>query len=474
MGMNPPPKCHDSGSNTPIPNLSIYPYQSPARPHQQEVAKVSTHESALAQTERTGQNVPVSRALKHLVDTDGAGTWPPKATHGNTWPAALRPYHAIYLELAPYLATEDVVVDNDINAERCNSFRKRMREALQERVNLADVKAILSATETGNREENGNEQALTAARYNGFSACIANLRHAFRWGVVPVVRVVQEEKIIDFPPELDMPWPFICRRYGVTSMGGNVMANYFCNFDDQERIVYQINCGLSDVIRTAEYNFAHMFVVIERLSLPIYHEMAQAITHFSTGNEKACLASLRAINAQFPAPLKVFYKTLVDTHISPKVWMHYVQGPTGWAAGEIIDGEYVEYDGLSGSHIPVFRIADAFLGVPAYFTEENLRRYIPRAQREFCDALCGFGLRERAREAGNGLIEGEMEKMVKQLRAFRATHRGRIHKYLSAPAPERLIMTAGKSVLESEQIPKIETAIQHLDGILAKRIEETK
>lgn len=136
-----------------------------------------------------------------------------------------------------------------------------MRKALRERVNLPSVKSILCATES----EDSSEGILSPASYNGFSACIANMRHAYRWGVIPVVKIAQEEKIIEFPEGLNLPWQFICRRYGVTSLGGNVMTNYFCNFDEQERIVYETNRALSDLIRTAEYNFSHMFVVIERL-----------------------------------------------------------------------------------------------------------------------------------------------------------------------------------------------------------------
>ncbi len=35
-------------------------------------------------------------------------------------------------------------------------------------------------------------------------------------------------------------------------------------------------------------------------------------------------------------------------------------------------------------------------------------------------------------------------------------------------------MTAGRSVLESEEIPEIDTAIKHLDAILEKRLKMTK
>lgn len=151
-------------------------------------------------------------------------------------------------------------------------------------------------------------------------------------------------------------------------------------------------------------------------ALPIYHEMAKSITHYTRGNKQACLASLKAIVEQLPGLLRVFYKTLVEAQISPKVWMRYVQGPSGWGAGEMVNGEYVEYDGLSGSHTPFFRVADAFLGLSPYFSEENMRRYIPESQRKLCQAIQEHGFREKAKEAGDDLIGIEIENMLKQLR----------------------------------------------------------
>ncbi|KAL3486215.1 hypothetical protein BJX62DRAFT_23734 [Aspergillus germanicus] len=86
-------------------------------------------------------------------------------------------------------------------------------------------------------------------------------------------------------------------------------------------------------------------------------------------------------------------------------------------------------------------------------------------ENEFCD---------EAQQMGDLEIVLELENMIQQLRAFRATHRGPIHRYLSAPAPERLIMTTGKLVLESEEIPEIDAAIEYLDGLLAKRFGQTR
>ncbi|KAL4960137.1 uncharacterized protein BDV14DRAFT_211828 [Aspergillus stella-maris] len=429
------------------------------------------HKSALSLTNNATETNPPLLALKNLVETDGAGTWPPRATHGYTWPEALQLYHEIYLAAAPYLSTEDVSTDDEINRSRVQSFRDRIRLVLKEKIDLHAVQTILASTETNNHTDEGG---FDAAAYNGFACCISNLRHAYRWGLIPVVRVAQDEKIIDFPDELVLPWGYISRRFGTTSQGGNLMTNYLCNFDEGGEMIYQVNPGLREEVRRAEYEFAFMLVRIERVAIPIYTEITHAITHYSTGNKPACLSSLTRITILFPTPLQIFYKTLVDNIISPEVWMHYIQGPTGWGAGEMVNGEYVEYDGLSGSHVPLFRVVDAFLGIGAYFDEGKEGLYIPRSQRKFCERVREGCFCQRAEENGDTEIGRVLEGIVRQLKTFRAAHRSRIHKYLSAPAPERLIMTAGKSVLESEEIPEIETAIKHLDGILAKRISETK
>ncbi|KAL4796068.1 hypothetical protein BDV19DRAFT_388492 [Aspergillus venezuelensis] len=403
------------------------PSPSPEDEQSQDTQSL-THESALSLINNATETNPPLLVLKNLIETDGAGTWPPRATHGDTWPEPLQPYHDTYLAFAPYLS----------------SFRDRIRVALKGKIDLDVVKSILASTETNNHKD---ERGFDAAGYNGFACCISNLRHAYRWGVIPVVRIAQEENIIAFPDELILPWVYISQRYGTTSQGGNLMTNYFCNFDAQDRVVYP--------------------------ALPIYTEITNAITHYSAGNKPLSLASLTRITTLFPVPLKIFYKTLVDDIISPKVWMHYIQGPTGWAAGEIIDGEYVEYDGLSGSHIPFFRVIDAFLGIAAYFDTKKEGMYIPVNQRVFCERVREGCFRRMAEENGDVEIVNVLEGIVRQLKTFRAAHRSRIHRYLSAPAPERLIMTAGKSVLESEEIPEIETAIKYLGGVLAKRISET-
>lgn len=38
------------------------------------------------------------------------------------------------------------------------------------------------------------------------------------------------------------------------------MSNIYCNFDIRGRLVYKVNCGMSELVQSAEYNFAYAFL----------------------------------------------------------------------------------------------------------------------------------------------------------------------------------------------------------------------
>lgn len=86
-----------------------------------------------------------------------------------------------------------------------------------------------------------------------------------RWATIPVVKVAQVEKIVDFPQELDAPWPFLQRNFGVTAESGNNTANVLHSFNEKSERVYKINVGMSDLIRSSEEAFFRMFYNLEIL-----------------------------------------------------------------------------------------------------------------------------------------------------------------------------------------------------------------
>ena len=59
------------------------------------------------------------------------------------------------------------------------------------------------------------------------------------------------------------------------------------------------------------------------------------------------------------------------------------------------------------------------------------------------------------------------------LQMFRAAHRTRVMPYLEEPAPERMTMTAGKSVLEGPTTKDTKEALKVLDEMLVTRLKQT-
>jgi hypothetical protein len=195
-------------------------------------------------------------ALSRLVHADGAGSWPPKANHGD-WPSELLPFHEIYLEMVPLLSSESPSLDDDVNIERRDRFRSLMIKKLNERVDMARVHTLLSSIEAG------NWSGCSRQAYNGFYCCIGVLRHSYRWAIIPLVKVAQEEKIIDFPSQIDIPWTYLQRNFGVESDSGSNTSNVLHNFNDKGERAYKINMDISELVTSTENAFFRMFYDVE-------------------------------------------------------------------------------------------------------------------------------------------------------------------------------------------------------------------
>lgn len=80
-----------------------------------------------------------------------------------------------------------------------------------------------------------------------------------------MVKIAQREKVVDFPPELEAPWPYLQQNFGVTAESGNNTANVLHNFDESGERIYKINVGLSDIVQNSEEIFFRMFYDLEVL-----------------------------------------------------------------------------------------------------------------------------------------------------------------------------------------------------------------
>lgn len=196
------------------------------------------------------------QALEHLVETDGAGDWPPKAFHGD-WPSELQPFHDIYLETIPFLSSQSPSLEDSINIERRNYFRTLMRQKLDEHVNIQRVQQLLSSIEAGDWSK------CSRQTYNGFYCCIGVLRHAYRWAVIPLVKVAQDEKIVAFPAQIETTWAHLQRHFGVESDSGSNTSNVLHNYNESGERAYKINVDISPLVTSTEDAFFRMFYDVE-------------------------------------------------------------------------------------------------------------------------------------------------------------------------------------------------------------------
>ncbi|KAL2270675.1 hypothetical protein VTJ83DRAFT_46 [Remersonia thermophila] len=411
--------------------------------------------------------------LAELIRKDGAGEWPPRSNHAHTtWPAPLRAYRDIYEEMLPLLAVAKPSLDDEVNRERIAAFRSRFRQLLSERVDLGAVEKLLQAAETGQWD------VFPRDTYNGFYACVAWCRHAYRWAIIPVVRVAQLERVVPLPSELILPWTYQQRHFGLCSDSGNNMSNLVLNFTPLGGYALRINdpASQSPVIARSEEAFSRIFYDVEAFALPIYHAIISAIRARCRGDAAACLHHVRRITRQLRPLLSSYYDRVHDNSIARSAWLSHVQGFYGWGAGyeKIEEGQeqprWVKFDGLSGNQVLLFQVLDAFLGLPPYLDEETQGRNVPAMQRELVRAVGRNSFRrDLAKEGVDGMILEEMAEILKRLRLFRTAHRTRAKVYLTQPAPERLPMTAGKSLLKSD----IDTSLEHLDEFMLGRLAQT-
>ncbi|KAI1381467.1 hypothetical protein F4677DRAFT_126953 [Hypoxylon crocopeplum] len=408
--------------------------------------------------------------LSEMILTDGAGSWPPRANHThNMWPAALRPYKEIYFELARLIPKETASLDDEVNRALIDDFRSSFRKLLAERVDMAQVKDLLEAADAGRWD------AFPREVYNAFYCCIASSRHAYRWATIPVVRVAQLEQCVDLPVELVEPWEYLQRHFGCASQSGNNTSNLVLNFDVNGQHTYKINTGMSETITSGEEAFGRIFYDVEMLALPVYHYMVQATIAFARKDNAACAKYMACITAQLRPLLSSYYDRMHDNKIALKVWLSYVQGFFAWGTGYIDEatGEWVKFDGLSGNQVLLFQALDAFLGLEPYLSQKDKERNVPVRQRALCEVFEKHSFRSKLssepKDEAEAQIVNEFTEIVKRVRMFRTAHRTRAKNYLSQPAPERLPMTAGKSLLKSE----LENSLQFLDEFMTRRLAQT-
>lgn len=163
--------------------------------------------------------------------------------------------------------------------------------------------------------------------------------------------------------------------------------------------------------------------------------MVRAIVSFEAGHKGECLEEVKRVVLHQRRLTRLFHESIQEERVSRTVWLSYVQGFQGWGAGRVIDGDFVQFNGVSGNHVLVFQALDAFLGLDRYLADEDMERYIPANQRHFCAALKEASLRSRVQLGYGGddkldaMIESEMGKLAQQMRVSGGPARPQGHAY---------------------------------------------
>ncbi|KAF8143709.1 hypothetical protein K438DRAFT_2087047 [Mycena galopus ATCC 62051] len=425
-----------------------------------------------------------THALEQLVKKSG-GTWPPSPTFVSSWPAPLRVYHATYELVAPFFPVLESSTSDAENRKTINTMRARIRGLISGDPTLdapqcsADMKSVLSALQDA---EAGcwpgyDGQSMQSAML-GFCACVCFLRHAYRWGVSPVVREAQIETSLFFPLELDEPWFLLQRYFGFTSPGGSLSSLLYFNtrgVDTNFKPFYSSVHGLPEVHqKTANWD-ARLFLETEYRatdqSLPMYRLIAETISACGSSAGDCpldALTSLKEANVVFQNTYRFFFENMNDANISHALWLAYLQGYTGWT---LPGADSVVISGVSGGQSLTIRTLDAFLGIlpapPA--TEEAL--HLPVAQRDWLRSLrevCHSPVAEFWKE-----MQDELEKMVQKLRLWRMGHMTRMVPYEVVHRPERVFMTAGRSLPPAGEVSDETGMVHHLKEVLQERLTQT-
>ncbi|KAI9150537.1 Methyltransferase gedG [Paramyrothecium foliicola] len=350
----------------------------------------------------------VSNALFDLIHGDGAGSWPPLSAHDNL-PPSLQPYADIYDEISKHISTSTPSLDNHHNIQLIQQFRGRLRVLLAERVNLREVGDWMGSVEAG------QWTLRKQAQCNAFYCTIAMLRHAYRWATVPIVRVAQIETKLDIPQELDVPWQYLQKHFGCAAESGNNTANVLHNFDGGGQMRFRISIGVSEQISSTESSFFSIFHNIEVKAGPV-DLLCLAIDAYQLNDRAACIERLSNVTSLLRPLFQVFYQSMLDSNVRNDCWLRYCQGFQGWGLEKIICGKTVRHEGLSGNHVLVFQVLDAFLGYQPYLSDEDMKLYIPARQRNFIEAVRKHSFKSKVTDEDIPEIREELSKIVQQLK----------------------------------------------------------
>ena len=453
-------------------------------------------------------------SLKHMLDQECAGTYPPRSVFEESWPEPLKPYatlcDAMTERFSPFHPDESGALLGSFNeraaatfcpflgdkpevhlksssktvswAPGCPYSGTSTNKLQHHHVNtsfskLKSVKSVgvgrLILDETADLIQGFRhwvdaqceetlpgigevmaivQEELSLEQNNGFLCCLSFILHMYRWGVLPVVEAAQVEKTLDFHPKLWTPFAYITSQYGLTE-SGTVFSMYLTNVIRDSKGNYK---GLRFHFNTKKCHDVWMTEDNFMHSLVDIEAAAypvfQAMVGFVQAMEDGDEATAVQELRNVSKSADQIYKAFYYWLQDERVRYKYWLRFVQGPGGWGVNG----IDGLTGAHTLSIPALDAFLGLkgdsPTWHFTLKHRDHMTTYMRKFLDSLEAANAAGFLNEGNFGnQIYKEYEMCIRKLKIFRQGHKQKVLPYFNVKAPERCPMTAGGGLVTKDR-----------------------
>ncbi|GAC95680.1 hydroxymethylglutaryl-CoA synthase [Pseudozyma hubeiensis SY62] len=374
------------------------------------------------------------RSLWRTLLEHSGGAWPPSPDFDLNEPVLIQ-LAKLAVEASSLVSRKDVEGLGEIDIQRNRTFIDR---------HLPHANDVLHAL-----------RGLNQRKFLGAASCIAFLSHLYRWGIVPVIAVAQEDIASELPSTLQTSFAYVNSRLGLKTSGGTMTTMTYCNYrSDLLALTFSTTASLGSPYTLAETWNARLFVELEHLASPFYRSVLLFAEEIDQGKDSEALKEgVDSIRAAF----KFFYRNLQESVVPKAVWMSHAQGFHGWGWG----GD----EGVSGDQAMIIRTLDALLSIPPSSDPTHLSG----PQRNFLQHLRSQNLRQRT--AALPHASKSLGELLQALKMWRLGHIKKALYYEDLNLPERKPMTAGSGV---EVGAGLQDLLTKLDTNMRKRIALTK
>jgi hypothetical protein len=179
--------------------------------------------------------------LDALMEIEGGGTWPPRlvrpqagSSSGSASSSTVTKSASIdtsscswwqsYHDLALSLAASGRFVDSEDGLHPSRSEAYLRAKIDDNRSWMAGELERVVVVDTLMRRLNEalaiEGHSVSSSSCLGLFACLMYLAHLYRWGILPVVSLAQDERTLEMPEAIGRPLTVLSERYGLKTSGG--------------------------------------------------------------------------------------------------------------------------------------------------------------------------------------------------------------------------------------------------------------